>query len=220
MDLNEIRSRLTNLTTAHLADADKKLRVVSPAIRPVQSGLKLVGCAFTVNCHNDFLTVIKSIHDAKAGDVIVIETQGSRLAVAGELFVAEAMRKGIAGFVIDGAFRDTAAVRKTKFPVYAHTITPMSGTAKRAFHTQVAIECGGITVHPGDLVFGDDDGLLVLSLEEAAHLMPVAEDIKAKEELVLARVQAGEGLHNLTNFEEHWQKIEAGEKSELTFLVD
>lgn len=220
MELNEIRSRLANLSTAHLADADKRLRVISSAIRPVQSGLKLIGCAYTVNCHNDFLTVIKSIHDAQVGDVIVIETQGSRQAVAGELFVTEAMRKGIAGFVIDGAVRDTAAVRKTNFPVYAHSITPMSGTSKRAFHTQVIVECGGVTVHPGEIVFGDDDGLLVLSLEEAVRLIPVAEDIKAKEELVLARVQDGDSLCDLINFDEHWRKIEAGEQSELTFLVN
>ncbi len=85
MELNEIRTRLSELNTAHLADADKRLRVISPAIRPLQTGLKLVGLAYTVNCHNDFLTVIKSIQDAQEGDVIVIETQGSRLAVAGEL---------------------------------------------------------------------------------------------------------------------------------------
>lgn len=220
MELNEIRTRLSELNTAHLADADKRLRVISPAIRPLQTGLKLVGLAYTVNCHNDFLTVIKSIQDAQEGDVIVIETQGSRLAVAGELLSTEAMRRGIAGFVIDGAFRDSASVRTMNFPVYAHSITPMSGTSKRVFHTQEVIECGGVTVHPGDVVFGDDDGLLVLSPEEAERLIPVAEDIKAKEDRVLARLQNGEAFCDLINFNEHWQKIEAGEKSELHFLSD
>ena len=220
MELNEIRSRLADLNTAHLADADKRLRVMSSAMRPVQSGLKLIGSAYTVNCHNDFLTVIKSIQDAQAGDVIVIETQGSRLAVAGELLSTEAMRKGIAGLVIDGAFRDTASVREMKFPVYAHSVTPMSGTSKRVFHTQETVECGGVDVHPGEIIFGDDDGLLVLSLEEAVRLIPVAEEIKSREEQVLARLQDGVSLCDLINFDEHWQKIEAGEKSELTFMVD
>ncbi|WP_422448170.1 MULTISPECIES: RraA family protein [unclassified Endozoicomonas] len=220
MELNEIRSRLADLKTSHLADADQRLRVMNSAIRPLQTGLKLIGSAYTVNCHNDFLTVIKSIQEAQSGDVMVIETQGSVLAVAGELLSTEAMRKGVAGFVIDGAFRDTASVRAMNFPVYAHTFTPMSGTSKRIFHTREVVECGGVEVRPGEIIFGDDDGVLVLSLEEAAHLIPVAEEIKARDERVLARLQEGVSLYDLINFDEHWQKIEAGEKSELTFTVD
>ena len=90
MQIEEIRERLTRLETSCLCDAKKTLRCLEPAIRPLSLGVKLVGRAFTVSCCNDFLTVIKALHDASPGDVLVVDgQQGRRLSDSiGEIFYA------------------------------------------------------------------------------------------------------------------------------------
>ena len=84
MKSEEIRERLTQLETSCLCDAKKTLRCLDPAIRPLSLGLQLVGRAFTVACCNDFLTVIKALQDAAPGDVLVVDGQQGRTALAGE----------------------------------------------------------------------------------------------------------------------------------------
>ena len=73
MNIDEIKTRLANLETSLLCDADKDLRVMDSEIRPVRTDLRLVGMAYTVTCLNDFLTVIQALQEAGAGDVLVAE---------------------------------------------------------------------------------------------------------------------------------------------------
>jgi RraA family protein len=217
MKIEEIRERLTRLETSCLCDAKKTLRCLDPAIRPLGLGMKLVGRAFTVACCNDFLTVIKALQDAAPGDVLVIDGQQGRTALAGELFATEAKRKGLAGIVVDGAVRDVATIRAMQFPVYCRAIFPLSGSTAHIGATQVPVSCGGVTVVPGDLVFGDDDGIVVASEAEIIEVLPLAEDIQKKETEALQRMARGESLLGLLNFDEHLASISAGEDSQLRF---
>ena len=224
MIFEEIKRRLSTLDTACLCDAGKAnanitLRVVDSAIRPIRTGLKLIGRAHTVSCHEDFLTVIMALRDAQPNEVLVIDSQNSRRALTGELFPTEARRKGLAGIVIDGPCRDTTTLRALDFPCYARSVSCVAGTTSRIFETQVPITCGGVSVHPGDIVFGDDDGLVIASASEISEILSTAEQIQQKETRLLAEMNQGRSLFQMINFEDHYAKIRAGEESKLEFLV-
>ncbi len=223
MEFDEIRRRLSRLDTACVCDGYKALerpvRAVDPAIRPVTPGLRLIGRAHTLTCHEDFLTVIVALRDALPGEVLVIDSQGSRKALTGELFPTEARRKGLAGIVNDGPCRDTAAIRQQQLPYYARSVNPVAGATDRIFETQVPVSCGGVTVHPGEIVFGDDDGLIVAAEDEIAEVIPVAEEVQRKEARLLAEMDKGVSLVEMLNLDEHCGKIRAGQESKLKFLV-
>ena len=179
--------------------------------------MKLVGRAFTVACCNDSLTVIKALHNAAPGDVLVVDGQQGRMALAGELFSTEAKRKGLAGMVVDGAVRDVATIRAMHFPVYCRSIFPLSGSTAHIGVTQVPVSCGGVTVVPGDIVFGDDDGIVVAPEAELIELLPLAEAIQKKEAEALQRMAHGESLLGLFNFDEHLASVSVGKDSQLRF---
>ena len=219
MDFCEIKERLLKLDTACVCDANKQLRVLDGAIRPINQGVKLVGRAHTVQCHEDFLTVIKALRDAEPDDAIVIDSQGSKRALTGELFPTEAIRKGLAGIVNDGPCRDTAAIRRLQFPYYARSVYPVSGTTVRLGETQIPITCGGVRVAPGDILFGDEDGVVVATVEELAEAIPAAEEVQRQEDRLLEEMEKGKGLLEMTNFEEHCAALAEGKESKVSFLV-
>ena len=217
MDFTEIKKRLLKLDTTSLCDADKKIRTIDPAIRPVRPDLKLIGRAHTVQCKDDYLTVIKALHDAAAGEVLVVNGQGGCKALAGEMFTTEACRKGLAGMIIDGFIRDIKAVRKLNFPVYFRSIFPISGSANKIFETQIPISCGGITIRPGDILLGDGDGVIAVSDAEIIELLPLAEKIQQTENVAITKMKKGESLLEMLNFKEHFSNVKAKKASKLGF---
>lgn len=219
MELEALRARLGRLEPTHIADADKTIRSMDAGLRPVRAGGKLVGRACTVRCHDDFMAVIVALGRARAGDVLVVDTCGSRRAVVGELFSIEAARRGLAGLVVDGPVRDTVTLATLDIPVYARSRNPVAGTTRHLGEQEIPIQCGGVVVHPGDVLFGDDDGILVASAAEMERLLPVAEAIAARETDAIARMARGESLLEMVNAAEHEAELRAGRDSALKFLI-
>lgn len=217
MRIEELRERILKLDVAAICDTNKQIRIMDVGIKPLRLGMKLFGVARTVTCSNDFLTVIKALQEASAGEVLVIDCQNTKAAVAGELFSTEALRRGLSGIVTDGAVRDTPMIRTLKIPVYSRYINPMAGTATKVFETQIPVTCGGVKVNPGDVLFGDDEGIVVATSAELSELVPLAEEIQQKEAVALTRMNKGECLLDMLNFDEHFEKRKRGEESKLKF---
>ena len=217
MDLIE---RLLGIDVSALSDADKTLPVVDPAVRAMLADVRMAGPAFTVVAEDDHLPVMSALGEASPGDVLVIATNGGSRAVFGELVATEASRRGLAGIVANGFCRDLRGLRRIGLPIFARGTTPRSGTAVSRAPLGATIVCGGVEVSPGDVVFGDDDGVLIASADRIAAALDTAELIGRSERAILAAQERGEGLRTLTNLDEHVAALDRGEASALAFRVD
>jgi regulator of RNase E activity RraA len=216
----DLIGRLLAIDVSALSDADKTLPVVDPGVRAMIAGVRMAGPAFTVVAADDHLPVMGALAEAAPGDVIVITTGGGTRAVFGELFATEAKRRGLAGIVADGFCRDLRGLREIRLPVFARGTTPRSGTTVSRAALGPTIVCGGVEVSPGDVVFGDDDGLLIATAERIVAALEDAELIGRSERAILAAQARGEALHGLTNHDEHVAALDRGEASALAFRVD
>src|SRR5215208_6989646 len=153
--------RLRAIEVSALCDADKSLPVCDPAIRAMVPGVRFAGPALTVTAEDDHLPTFSALAEAVPGEVLVIAANGRRLAVLGELFATEARRRGLAGVVIDGFCRDVAGLRRVGLPVFARGTIPASGSTVSRAPLRDPIRCGGVDVQPGDIVFADDDGVVI-----------------------------------------------------------
>ncbi len=211
--------RLLGVDVSALSDADKTLPVVDPAVRAVVPDVRMAGPAFTVLAQDDHLPVLSALAEAAPGDVLVVATGGGTRAVVGELFATEARRRGLAGIVVDGLCRDVRGLRAIGLPVFARGSSPRSGTTVSRAALGRPVACGGVVVAPGDVVVGDDDGLLVASAARLEAALGAAEGIARAERAILAAQGRGEALHDLTNHAEHVAALDRGAPSALAFRV-
>jgi len=194
-----VLERLTRVDTTSLVDAGGGLRVLPAAIRPVRRGLRLVGRALTVDAREDLMSVFAGLQQSGPGDVLVVSGSGEH-AVAGELFATEALRRGVAGIVIDGLCRDSRTLAELALPVYARGVAPTACPARAVPVVQVPIIIGRVEVRPGDLVLGDDDGVVVATEEQVQAVLDTAEAIQRREEALRMAITAGSSLFDSVNY--------------------
>jgi 4-hydroxy-4-methyl-2-oxoglutarate aldolase len=217
--MSAVEPRLAALQVSTLCDADKALTPLDPGIRLIAGPATLAGRARTLVAPGDHLATLIAVAEAEPGDVLVVQTDGGARAIAGELFATEAVRRGIAGFVVDGNVRDSAGLREIGLPVWARGTYPASGTTAFAPEPPGSVLCGGRLVRDGDAVLADDDGVLIAPEAQLLAALDRAEAIEAAEQALLAGMAEGRSLASMTNLVEHVAALRAGRPSALEFRV-
>lgn len=195
--------RFERLDSPAIADAQRGMRVMQPRIRSLVPGCKIAGPAFTVRAQpGSMMTVMKALLEAPEGSIIVVDADGDLSAggLWGELMAAEARFHGLKGIVIDGAARDRRGLEEVDFPTFAAGTTPRLGTSLQIGLTEVPISCGGVPVVPGDWVFGDDDGVVVIPGNVLETILEAAEAVERRDREMARRVAAGERLADMCGF--------------------
>jgi len=154
------------------------LRFMDSGIKPVFDGCRLVGRALTVWAPGGVdLGILNDISGVlRQGDVVVVDRGGdTEHAIVGEFRAIAQLEQGAAGWIVDGAVCDVAALRRLRFPVYSRTISPLVAKAVNLQGTiNEPVSCGGVVVRPGELIVADDDGVAVLSRKEAESFLDQA----------------------------------------------
>lgn len=197
---SELETEVIAIGRAHAAatiyEAIGKRGEVGPSIQPVAPGMKLSGLAVTVRCLiGDTRAIWAVLDQAPPGAVIVVDNGGTAAATAiGGTSVRTALKRGLAGFVVNGAVRDLAEIRALGLPVFAAGIG-LRGTQKihPGWHG-VPLAIGHASVMAGDLVVGDDDGVVIVPRAEFPALRERVERQAAKEASIDARIEAGESV--------------------------
>jgi regulator of RNase E activity RraA len=180
------------LASSNVADAMGRFGFMDPGIQS-RSGLSLCGLAVTVNARpGDNLMVHKALQVAEPGDIVVVSTNGNTTsAVFGELMCRTAIARGLGGLVVDGAIRDAEGLSALGFPAFSRTVTPGGCDKDGPGEINVPVSCGGAVVHPGDIVIGDRDGIVVVPRADAAEVLELVRALVKNEERRVAEIQSG-----------------------------
>lgn len=162
-------------------------------LRPFHRGGVMAGPAFTVRtCVGDNLFIHKALDLIRPGDVLVVDGGGDESrALVGEIMVSIAKSRGVAGFVIDGAIRDSGAVAQGDFPCFARAAIHRGPYKNGPGEIGVPVTVGGMIVSPGDIVVGDDDGVVAFAPERAADLLEAVRAQEQREADIMLSIREG-----------------------------
>ena len=177
-------SKYREISPTAYADALSRQQFMDIGIKQVWTPIpRIAGKAYTVKCHpGDNLMLHAAIYRAEPGTIIVVESGTLDYAVSGGNVCAIAQKRGIAGFIVDGVIRDVAEVREAQFPVFARGIMPKPGVKENLGTLNEPINCGGVKVHPGDVVVADEEGIAVIPAAQLDSVYKIALASTQKEE--------------------------------------
>lgn len=188
--------RFLQFPTPDISDRMNRLFTMHQAIHSLTGDrLRLSGVAVTARVFpGDNLMVHKAMDVARPGDVIVVDTSSSLLtAVLGDMICTKAHHRGIAGFVVDGLIRDLDGIMELgTMPVFARGTTPIGPLHRGPGEVNHPVACGGVVVHPGDLVVGDADGVVVVPRDVAPTVLADLEDGAERATRYAAAVRRGD----------------------------
>ena len=194
----EQRAAFANVPTGWVVDANWRRGALHHSVRPLTRKTSFVGTALTVwsrACDN--LAPYAAIAFARPGDVLVVATDGYETAgVAGDILLGMAKNKGVVALVTDGMVRDLPGLDGVGIPVFARGLTPNSPQKDGPGEIGFAVAIGGVAVSAGDLVVGDQDGVVVVARERIAAVAAGLGAVREKEAEMDAAVRAGATQHD------------------------
>ncbi|MBP2629291.1 MAG: Dimethylmenaquinone methyltransferase [Firmicutes bacterium] len=177
------------LPVANIDDCMNRTAAVDPMIKPLNK-TPLLGTAFTVKVpEGDNLMFHKAMDMAQPGDVIVIDANGDiNRSIFGELMISYCKKRGIAGVIVDGSVRDADALAEMDIAIYAKGITPNGPYKNGPGEINTTISFGGEIVHPGDIIVGDGDGIVIIRPEDAEELAEKTRQVGIKESAIMKEI--------------------------------
>lgn len=189
----ELVAEFAKLPVANVSDSMSRITAAGPTLRPMHTSGGMAGVALTVKARpGDNLMLHKAIDMAVPGDVIVVDAGGDLAnALMGELMLAYAIKKGVVGFVLNGAIRDLDNFRETNLPTYAAGVTHRGPYKDGPGEINVPIAIDGMVIHPGDIMIGDSDGVLCVPIDGAEDILRFTQAKSAAEIKQMAAIEAG-----------------------------
>ena len=190
----DIAKDFLTLPVANVSDSMWRLTAGGSRLRPMHKSGQMAGPALTVKSRpGDNLMLHKAIDMAEPGDIIVCDAGGDLTnSLMGELMLAHAMKRGVGGFVLDGAVRDVEAFLDVNLPVFAAGVSHRGPYKDGPGEINVSVAIDGMVIEPGDLVIGDWDGVLSIPLDDVDSILKKTNEKQAAEAVDMAKIEAGE----------------------------
>lgn len=182
--------------------------ILDVSIQPLFRPINLAGPALTVSCQpGDNLMLHKAMTLTQPGDVLVIDTGGAPGAVAGGIATVQSLVTGIAGVVTNGSARDVREIMEAQFPVFCQFVSPAGTSKNRGGSVNVPIVVGGVVIRPGDIIVGDDDGVVVVPPEAAVDVIEKAKARGKKEEALTEAARNSERLFDTLSLQKTYEDL-------------
>ena len=190
----DIAKEFLTLPVANVSDSMWRLTAGGSRLRPMHKSGQMAGPALTVKSRpGDNLMLHKAIDMAEPGDIIVCDAGGDLTnSLMGELMLAHAMKRGVGGFVLDGAVRDVEAFLDVNLPVFAAGVSHRGPYKDGPGEINVSVAIDGMVIEPGDLVIGDWDGVLSIPLDDVDSILKKTNEKQTAEAVDMAKIEAGE----------------------------
>ena len=192
-DADVIR-KLGELGVATVHEAQGRTGLMRPYMRPIYPTAKAAGSAITISSQpGDNLMIHAAMELCQPGDILVVTTTSeSTDGMFGELLGVSSRAHGVVGVIIEAGVRDVADLTSMEFPVWSKAISAQGTVKNTAGSVNTPVVCAGATVHAGDVVVADADGVVVIPRQAAAEIARLGAERVAKEEKSRQRLRSGE----------------------------